>query len=38
LTADVLKQLNAGAPIDLPAMSSAPALSPAPSLLNTNAP
>jgi len=38
LTDDVLKQLNAGAPIDLPAMSSAPALSPAPSLLNTNAP
>ena len=35
LTADVLKQLNAGAPID---MNSAPVASPVPSLLNTNGP
>lgn len=38
LTADLLKQLNAGAPIDLPAASPAPVVSPAPSLLNTNRP
>ena len=38
LTADVLKQLNAGAPIDLPGASSAPVVSPVPSLLNTNGP
>ena len=38
LTADVLKQLNAGAPIDLTATNSAPAVSSMPSLLNTNAP
>ena len=38
LTADVLKQLNAGAPIDLAPASPAPAVSPAPLLLNTNSP
>jgi outer membrane protein len=38
LTADVLKQLNAGAPIDLPGANSAPVVSPVPSLLNTNGP
>jgi len=38
LTADVLKQLNAGAPIDLTATNSAPAVLSMPSLLNTNAP
>jgi len=38
LTADVLKQLNAGAPIDLSPASSAPAVLPVPSLLNTNGP
>jgi len=37
LTADVLKQLNAGAPIDLAPASPAPAVS-APLLLNTNSP
>jgi outer membrane protein len=35
LTADVIKQLNAGAPID---MSSAPVAVPVPSLSNTNSP
>jgi len=38
LTADVLKQLNAGAPIDMTPASSAPVASPVPSLLNTNSP
>ena len=38
LTADVLKQLNAGAPIDMPATSSAPALLPVPTMLSTNGP
>ncbi len=38
ITAAVLKQLNAGAPIDLTATNSAPAVSSMPSLLNTNAP
>ncbi len=38
LTADVLKQLNAGAPIDMTPASSAPVLSPVPSLLSTNGP
>ena len=38
LTDAVLKQLNAGAPIDMTSASSAPALSPVPSLLNTNRP
>lgn len=39
LTSDVLKQLNAGAPIDLSTLSnSAPAALPAPLLLNTNSP
>jgi outer membrane protein len=38
LTADLLKQLNAGAPIDLPTVSPATAVSPAPSLLRTNSP
>lgn len=39
LTSDVLKQLNAGAPIDLTAPSNAaPAALPASSLLNTNSP
>ena len=38
LTADVLKQLNAGAPIDLPAAGSAPVVAPVPSLFNTNSP
>ena len=38
LTADVLKQLNAGAPIDMTPASSAPAASPLSSLLNTNGP
>jgi outer membrane protein len=39
LTADVLKQLNASAPIDMPnTTNSAPAISPAPSLFNTNSP
>ena len=36
LTADVLKQLNAGAPIDMPAASPAPAVAPVPSLSGTN--
>ncbi|MGA2853006.1 MAG: OmpH family outer membrane protein [Verrucomicrobiota bacterium] len=38
LTADVLKQLNDGAPIDMTPASSAPVVSPVPSLLNTNSP
>jgi outer membrane protein len=38
ITDAVLKQLNAGAPIDLTATNSAPAVSTMPSLLNTNAP
>ena len=38
LTADVLNQLNAGAPIDLTPTNSAPAVSSMPSLLNTNSP
>jgi outer membrane protein len=38
LTADVLKQLNAGAPIDMPATTSAPAVSPLPVPSNTNSP
>ena len=38
LTTVVLKQLNAGAPIDLTTTNSAPAVSSMPSLLNTNAP
>jgi len=38
LTDDVLKQLNAGAPIDMPATSSAPALLPVPTMLSTNGP
>jgi outer membrane protein len=38
LTADVLKQLNAGAPIDMTTPGSAPAASPMSSLLNTNGP
>jgi outer membrane protein len=38
ITDAVLKQLNAGAPIDLTATNSAPAVSSMPSLLNTNAP
>jgi outer membrane protein len=38
LTADVLKQLNAGAPIDITSPSSAPVVLPVPSLLNTNSP
>jgi outer membrane protein len=38
LTADVLKQLNAGAPIDMPATSSAPVVPPVPTLLSTNGP
>ena len=38
LTDAVLKQLNAGAPIDMTSASSAPVLSPVPSLLNTNRP
>ena len=38
LTAEVLKQLNAGAPIDLTPASSVPVVSPVPSLLNTNGP
>ena len=38
LTDAVLKQLNAGAPIDMTPASSAPVLSPVPSLLNTNSP
>ena len=38
LTADVLKQLNAGAPIDMTPASSAPVALPVPSLLNTNRP
>ena len=38
LTADVLKQLNAGAPIDMPAAGSAPVVAPVPSLFNTNSP
>jgi outer membrane protein len=38
LTADVLKQLNAGAPIGMTTTSSAPAVLPVPSLLNTNGP
>lgn len=38
LTADVLKQLNAGAPIDLTPANSAPVVSPVPSLLNTKGP
>ena len=36
LTADVLKQLNAGAPIDIPAPSPAPAVAPVPSPSGTN--
>jgi outer membrane protein len=38
LTAEVLKQLNAGAPIDMTPASSAPVVLPVPSLLNTNSP
>lgn len=38
LTADVLKQLNAGAPIDMTATNSAPVMSTLPMLLNTNGP
>ena len=38
ITDTVLKQLNAGAPIDLTATNSAPSVSSTPSLLNTNAP
>jgi len=38
LTDTVLKQLNAGAPIDMTPASSAPVPSPVPSLLNTNRP
>jgi outer membrane protein len=38
LTAAVLKQLNAGAPIDVTPANSAPVVSPVPSLLNTNGP
>jgi outer membrane protein len=38
LTAEVLKQLNAGAPIDLPASNATPATSPTPPLLSTNSP
>jgi Skp family chaperone for outer membrane proteins len=38
ITDAVLKQLNAGAPIDLTATNSAPVVSSMPSLLNTNAP
>jgi outer membrane protein len=38
LTADVLKQLNAGAPIDMTPVSSVPLVLPVPSLLNTNRP
>jgi outer membrane protein len=38
LTDAVLKQLNAGAPIDMTPASSAPVVSPVPSLLNTNSP
>ena len=38
LTADVLKQLNAGAPIDATTPGSAPVASPVPSMLNTNSP
>ena len=38
LTAVVLKQLNAGAPIDMTTPSSAPVALPVPSMLNTNSP
>ena len=38
LTADVLKQLNAGAPIDMTPASSPSVASPVPSLVNTNGP
>jgi len=38
LTADVLKQLNAGAPIDMPGTSPAPVGLPVPSMVNTNRP
>jgi outer membrane protein len=38
LTDSILKQLNAGAPIDLTTPGSAPAVSPAPSRPNTNSP
>lgn len=38
MTAAVLKQINAGAPIDLTATNSVPAVSHMPSLLNTNSP
>ncbi len=38
LTTDVLKQLNAGAPIDMPAPSPAPVLAPVPSQSGTNTP
>jgi len=38
LTADVLKQLNAGAPIDMSGTNSAPVLSPVPSPLNGSGP
>ena len=38
LTADVLKQLNAGAPIDMTPASSAPVVPPVPTLLSTNRP
>jgi hypothetical protein len=38
LTATVLQQLNAGAPIDMTPTGSAPAVSPVPALSNTNGP
>jgi outer membrane protein len=38
LTATVLQQLNAGAPIDMTPTGSAPAVSPVPALSNTNSP
>jgi len=38
LTDDVLKQLNAGAPIDMTPANSGPVVSPVPPLLNTNGP
>jgi len=38
LTAEVLKQLNDGAPIDMTPASAAPVVLPVPSLLNTNGP
>jgi outer membrane protein len=38
LTDEVLKQLNAGAPIDVTATNAAPVITPGPSPLNTNGP